>query len=238
MDKIDIFLERVEELRVQKNLSERALSLAAGSVDMLRDARRYRRLPGSERLEKLADQLGVSVDYLMARSEAPDTITPNATVSEAKVAWRDPNGRNDLPILGTALGHTFFIDDNGHADIEQTILEPTEVIRYLPRPAVLAADQFAYALYIQGDSMSPRYEPGELAIASTKKPPQVGDDVIIQLTSEDGHEVISALIKRLVRRSASWVELKQFNPAENFKVPTSRIRSIHRIVPVGDLLGA
>jgi phage repressor protein C with HTH and peptisase S24 domain len=37
------------------------------------------------------------------------------------------------------------------------------------------------------------------------------------------------LIKRLVRRSAHFVELAQFNPPMTFRVPSERVAAIHRV---------
>ena len=43
-----------------------------------------------------------------------------------------------------------------------------------------------------------------------------------------------AMIKELVRRTGSHVELRQFNPDVTFRVPASEIAAIHKVM--GELL--
>jgi phage repressor protein C with HTH and peptisase S24 domain len=38
------------------------------------------------------------------------------------------------------------------------------------------------------------------------------------------------LIKRLVRRTGGYVELRQFNPDTTFRVETQRVAKIHRVL--------
>lgn len=241
MDQAETVIAAIDDFQGRTGQSDRAISMAVtGKPDMVRKLRETRRPPRSETLQKLAEHLGMPIERMLG------TLRSNATLTDHRIEYRPQafggGGLRDLPILGTALGHSLSFDENGGAEIEQTLLEPTEVIRNIARPAVLVEDPHAYAVYIQGDSMSPRYEPGELAVVSTRKAPQLGDDVIVQLTGspEDGtgDEVVCVLIKRLVRRSASWVELRQFNPPCDFRVERARVRHIHRITPIGDMLGA
>lgn len=88
--------------------------------------------------------------------------------------------------------------------------------------------------------MAPRFEPGERAFVSPKAAVRPGDDVIVQLTDPNGagdlaDAVTDVLIKRLVRRTASFIELRQFNPDNTFEVPLDRIArqrgklAIHRV---------
>lgn len=115
-------------------------------------------------------------------------------------------------------------------------LRLSEVLDYLIRPSTLSDDPDAYALEIVGDSMAPRYEPGELVYVSPKAPVRVGDDVIVQLAARGEHEgndvvgkITEVLIKRLVRRSSTFIELRQFNPDKTFRVPTDLVHCIHRV---------
>jgi phage repressor protein C with HTH and peptisase S24 domain len=91
----------------------------------------------------------------------------------------------------------------------------------------------AYALFVVGSSMEPRYRPGEPVFIDPIRPPQIGDDVVIQLfrRNEDGDgEVVAALVKTLRRRTAHFVELEQYEPRLTFKVPNSQIAYLHRII--------
>jgi phage repressor protein C with HTH and peptisase S24 domain len=107
---------------------------------------------------------------------------------------------------------------------------------YLGRPPSLADDPDAYAVEIVGDSMAPRFEPGERAFVSPRAPVRPGDDVVVQLNangdpehSDIAGQVTEVLIKRLVRRTAKFVELRQFNPDLTFQVPIDRVWRIHRV---------
>jgi phage repressor protein C with HTH and peptisase S24 domain len=83
--------------------------------------------------------------------------------------------------------------------------------------------------------MEPKYDPGTRVIVSPKATVQVRDYVVVQLKGEDAEDqyeerITAVLIKRLVRRSASFVELMQFNPEITFRVGTERIAAIHKVV--------
>lgn len=142
----------------------------------------------------------------------------------------------DLPIFGTALGAPREIDG---VAIEQTFLDESSVVEYLPRPTVLQGRSDVYGFYIQGSSMAPRFEEGEVGFAESKRPPRVGDDVVVYLRVPDDHDgdrVSAVLIKRLVRRTAEYVELEQFNPARTFRVDKEKVSGIHRVLPWREIL--
>lgn len=152
----------------------------------------------------------------------------------------DVSMARDLPVYGTSLGASREFD--GRA-IEQTMLNSGSVIEYRPRPTVLEGKRFAYGLYVQGSSMSPRFEDGEMVFASdsrASRPAQIGDDVIVYVLDpeeiDDGETACAVLVKRLVRRTATYVELEQFNPACTFKIDAGLIRRIDRVYPWGELL--
>lgn len=134
-----------------------------------------------------------------------------------------------LPLVGSAFGGEYG-DLDEH--VELTCLSMGEVLDYLVRPASLANDVKAYALTIVGESMRPRFRPGERVGVSPKAPVSIGDDVIVQLRGPDGNDgesVKTVLIKELVRRTASHVELRQYNPDMTFRVETKRIAAMHLV---------
>jgi phage repressor protein C with HTH and peptisase S24 domain len=135
-------------------------------------------------------------------------------------------GRSDLPmipVLGSALGMKSFDPDK---DIELTEVDMGEILDRVQRPASLARDNEAYALTVIGNSMWPRFRPGRRIIVSPRAPVVIGDDVVVQLrpaAGEDLERVSLVLLKELVRRSESYVELRQFNPDITFQVDSSRV---------------
>ncbi|MCA1653395.1 MAG: helix-turn-helix transcriptional regulator [Sphingomicrobium sp.] len=135
-----------------------------------------------------------------------------------------------LPLLSTAMAGEW---DDPARQIELTELGRSEILDHLPRPPSLAGDREAYAMTIVGDSMWPRFRPSRRVIVSPRSPVAIGDDVVVQLvgSGEDGERpTVSVLIKEYVRRTAAFVELRQFNPDLRFRVPADAIAAIHKIV--------
>lgn len=148
----------------------------------------------------------------------------------------------DLPIFGTALGadlETVSVDGHDIA-VEQSSLDTSEAIDFVQRPFSMMENRNAYAVIVSGNSMFPRYDDGEIAVADPSWPARPGDDVIVQLRSPDGdgenERVTLVMIKRLVRRSGSWIELEQFNPPVRFRIDTAQLKATHRILRLGDVV--
>lgn len=239
-DQSVIFFQRLDErMRAVGGLSDRALSLKAeGSADLIRSARRNGHIPNARNLSAIARTLGVTTDWLLGRDSASESLPSDAGFSDTRLDFIPQRPQRDLPVLGT--GHCGIIEFGSNGDavrIEQTQFEPTTVIRYVTRPLALMGVPSAYAIYFVGESMYPRFQPGEMGIVDPRRPPARGDDVLVQLRSEDSDEITSILVKRLVRQSPDFVELEQYNPAIVFKVPVNRVARIHRIVPPAELLG-
>lgn len=141
----------------------------------------------------------------------------------------------DLPVYGTALGAEEIVD--GEA-IEQTTLNRGEVVEYRRRPVVLDGRADVYGLYVQGQSMEPRFRDGEMVYAEERKRPAVGDDAVVYLRTPDGNEgetVTSVLLKTVVRKSGSFVELRQYNPLHTFKIDMERVYRMDRVLTLGDM---
>lgn len=188
------------------------------------------------RFEALVAAYEAPIEQLLTNVDA--AMQPNATVLRYEGASAVELVR-DIPIYGTSLGAPR--DFDGKA-IEQTTLNRAEVIGHLRRPTVLNGQKSVYGLYVQGSSMAPRFEDGETVLAQDSRrgrPPQLHDDVIVYLRDEevdDGETASAALVKRLVRRTASYYEFEQFNPALTFRIETARILRVDRVIPWGELL--
>lgn len=105
-----------------------------------------------------------------------------------------------------------------------------DVIDTLPRPSFLAGAKDAYAVFIAGTSMEPRYYAGEAAYIHPGRPVTAGAFVLVHLKPEADGDTPRAVLKRLVRRSGTKVVLEQFNPAKTFELKTGEILSMHRVV--------
>jgi SOS-response transcriptional repressor LexA len=101
----------------------------------------------------------------------------------------------------------------------------------LPRPGSLASDRDAYAITVVGDSMWPRFRPGRRVAVSPHPPVAIGDDVLVVLRRDGDieHGVQLVLLKELVRRTAAFLELRQFNPEASFRVDMTDVKAIEKV---------
>lgn len=239
-------LERIGQKLEEHSISERQASIeVTGKPDFIRELRRPRRkrMPDAAALQRLADLLQTSAEWLTGRT---DDAAPPATVrTEVRAATvadvQRPFGgfapqAKPVPLLGSAMGGEYG-DLDEH--VELTELHLGEVLDWLKRDPDLENDPDAYALTVIGDSMSPLFEPGTTVKVGPRHPAVIGDNVVIQLrgNGEDEDRITMVLIKRLVKRSTTYVELQQYNPAVTFRVPISKIAldsrgrpRIHKVV--------
>lgn len=90
---------------------------------------------------------------------------------------------------------------------------------YVPSPV---ADESAYAVRVRGDSMSPRYRPGEFVILAPSISAQSGDDVVAIF--EDGRKMLKVFGWQ---RDGEIQLLSINNGFEPITVPSECIRSMH-----------
>lgn len=226
--------DRVKERLAASHLSARAASLAAtGSPDIVRYIWERQAMPSADKLARLAEVLGTTADYLLGKTDdsGGDAIRP---VPGFGLARRRQMPR-DLPVYGTGLAadRAYFDRDGKEASVEQVDLYMTAAIDFIARPPLLAGRSDIFAVYVSGDSMSPRFFGGDAVLVEPSRPPAIGDDVLVLLRGavDQGEEINGALIKRLSRRSASFVELEQYNPRLTFRIPSSDVHKIYRIKP-------
>jgi phage repressor protein C with HTH and peptisase S24 domain len=185
--------------------------------------------PGEETLRKLLAVIGKTMaDYDREKARLSGTVLSEvASIPGSPRSVFHGERLPDLEVIGTAMGGEFGDLDS---DIELTELHMDEVIDRVARPVALANDPKAYALRIIGDSMAPRFKPGERVSVNPKATVSVGDDVIVQLRGhdgDDGERIKMVLIKELVRFTATFVELRQHNPSTIFRVERKRVAHIH-----------
>jgi len=185
--------------------------------------------PTSETLDKLLHVAGVSfVQFDAGLHPVKTEVRGDGTVGfgdvHRKFYGEDPMPA--LPLYGSAVGGEY---GEVEEHIELTELHLNEVLEWLARPVKLAGDKDAYVLTIVGDSMSPRFKPGERVAVSPRASVSIGDDVIVQLRNGTEDRVCMVLIKELVRRGGDYIELKQHNPAVTFRIPWARVAAMHKV---------
>jgi phage repressor protein C with HTH and peptisase S24 domain len=209
--------DRVRERRIQLKLSQPQLAKQVGGITY-QAIQQLEAGGGTKHLVPIAKALGVTAEWLQDGSgPAPSSRSSLRATAPAPIA----NDR--MQVLGMAeCGPDGWSLWNG------------DVIDMIARPANLAGVPGAYAVYVVGASMEPRYHPGELVHIHPGKPLTVGAYVLVQRRPKNDGDPPLAVIKRLARRTGSKIVLEQFNPPKSFEIKSDDIVSIHRVVGSGE----
>lgn len=231
--------ERIEALGKTKRGVSLAIKAHAGYVRDLLDPDRFN-VPSATRLEKLAEELETTTDYLLGKADAADMVRSEVSVlADRQLGFRGPPPQEPgIPLVGTGdCADLEVIDDSGRQiAVERSSFDPEYHVRYIERPPALSGDHSAYAIFYHGSSMEPRFYAGEVGIAQPSRPAAPGDFVVVQMTNGEGPDVITVLVKQLVRQTASYVELRQFNPDLTFRLERRMVARMHRLVPPTEML--
>ncbi|WP_179954069.1 XRE family transcriptional regulator [Denitrobaculum tricleocarpae] len=112
-----------------------------------------------------------------------------------------------------------------------------EVVDRVRRPPGIAGASNVFAIYVVGQSMSPRFEEGEIVFVHPGRPATSGCDVIVELHGHNG-DPGQCYIKRLVKKTPTRTVLQQFNPArDDISFDNDNIRAMYRILTASELLG-
>ena len=132
----------------------------------------------------------------------------------------------DVPVFGTAVG-------GEDSDFEMN----GDVIDRVRRPPGLAHARNAFALYVVGTSMSPRYDEGDLIFVHPGRPPVPGCDVVVELASVDEFGRHKALLKTFRGKTPTRLLLAQLNPEGPVEVPLGGVKQVLRVLRTNELLG-
>jgi len=204
--------DRVKERRTALGLSQPQLAKRVGGISY-QAIQQLERGGTSRHLVSIARALGVTAEWLQD-GHGPAPAKPLAA------RGREPER---LKVLGMAeCGPDGWSLWNG------------DVIDMIERPASLNGVASAYAVYVVGASMEPRYHPGEVVHIHPGRPIDIGAYVLVQRRPRAAGEAPLAVIKRLARRSGAKITLEQFNPPKLFDIKAGDIVSIHRVVGSGE----
>lgn len=198
-------------------------------------------------LVPLASALGVSVDDILVSSggrdpgydalvKMPDgTKLPVAVATQgSRIEFRPAEVEppalssmpSNVPVMGTAAG----------SHLRGAFALNTSVVDYVRRPPALMGAGNAYALYIEGTSMEPRYQPGELVFVHPGRPAKMGDAVIVQVQLGPDHP-IEASIGTLKRRTEKLVTIGKLNPIADVDLKKETVIAVHKVLSLNDLFG-
>lgn len=194
-------------------------------------------MPSAARLEKIAAALETTTDYLLAKVENDAQPVSEVEFREIMVA---PNRQMPgIPLIGIGYCDDLTVEsDDGTFDVERVQLEMDVVVRMLERPPALSKALDAYSIYFHGSSMEPVFEQGDVGVVDPRRPPSPGDYVVAQINDGSNADVMTVLVKRLVRMTREFYEYEQFNPPMSFRVPRHQVTRMHRILRMAEVLGA
>jgi transcriptional regulator with XRE-family HTH domain len=165
---------------------------------------------------QIATFLDISAEELLRRAgsdagpSSAEPARPGRPPGRERPLLQPPPSRDQIPIR----------DGAGRTSSNE------EPIGYTPRPANLAGVRDAYALYMLGESLAPRYEPGWLLHIHPFKPPMRGRDVVVWKKDQ------TMMITQFVGWDGDVLLLRQLNPAESLRVPRDDIAACHLVVGV------
>jgi phage repressor protein C with HTH and peptisase S24 domain len=171
---------------------------------------------------RVADILGI--DERLLREASPSSAEfLKVNVDKVNVDQRGAaRGAALIPVYGQALGGK----DGGFS------LNGNQVSEVLAPPN-LAHVPDAYAVYVVGESMEPRYFAGETVFVNPRLPISRGAFVVAQI-AKDSEGGPQAYVKRFVSQDERRLRLEQFNPRRRLEFPVSAVVAIHRIVMSGE----
>jgi transcriptional regulator with XRE-family HTH domain len=193
----------------------RSLRLAQGlTLDQLADAagttaQQVGRLERGDRR--------LTVDW-MIRLAGPLGVDPKDLLEGGAPVVRSPapfprGGERLLPVRSAARG-----------GVDQEMFLVDGAIDQVPMPEHLRNVRGAYAIWVVGDSMAPRFRAGTLLHVNPHKPARRDHGVVIYKTND------AVLIKDFVDVSDQALTLRQYNPATDLVLPRGEVRAWHTVV--------
>lgn len=197
----------------------KALGIPTFEFDALR---RLEKLEPSQEIIDLAREAAENSSVIYRMVPQLERQRSDVIIHEgAKVPVKTTN--RVLPVLGEAVGGS-----DGKYIFNGNILD------YVSCPPSLENVPNAYAVFIDGESMSPRYMPGETVWVHPTKPARKGDDVIVQVHPiDDDGSPPSGYVKRFIGWTANKLVLHQFNPDIDVEFDRQEVVSVHPIVLSG-----
>lgn len=222
----------IRVLREKIGLTQQQLADAVGTSQP-----QIRRLEAGERrltkewAERIAGHLNTTPEILLfGDPEKISSVNDNAPSLPAPPISDLPNAEirgkveglgRKIPVFGQAVG-----------GVDGEFLMNGTILYEVMAPPVISHISDAYAVAVSGESMSPRYEDGEICFVDPRRRVKKGDYVIAQVGYEE-HGAPLAYVKRFVRHNSIELVLEQFNPPKELRFPASNVVSVHFIALAG-----
>lgn len=176
----------------------------------------------TDHLAAIAARLGTSIDYIQ-RGGTPGAPlpAPGSNIAGLRPLLPATIPFATVPAYGQAVG-----GEDGHF-----ILNGQKIADLLAPPS-LAGVRDAYAVFVSGESMEPRYFSGEAVFVNPHLPIRRDDFVVAQIRGPSG-DLPRGYVKRFVRMTESRLVLAQYNPVKELTFPRAQVVSVHRIIMGG-----
>ena len=199
--------DRIREIRQKHRLNQTKFAEVIGvHFQTVSRWERNELRPTAENLSDIAAKFGVDISWLMAKS----TVT-----SEAEERGPIPPSTGTIPVISMIQGGEEGYWENAYpvGYGYRTIKRPYDV-----------NDPNAFAVEVRGQSMSPKYDEGDVIVVCPSKEVHSGDSVAVKLKS-------GAVMVKRVRFAGDMVMLESINPAyEPIIVSREDIDFIRKIV--------
>lgn len=212
-----VLSQRLREARQAQNLTQadlaRALSANQSTVAYWENGRSQ---PDAKRIQAVAQILQVSPEWLMfgtpGVAQAALPYANDAPWPHGQAVGVSPAGR-DLPVRGLAQA--------GH---HQALLLADAAVSFVERPPSLCGNNQAFAVWVAGQSMLPRYRPGEMVYVDPTKPLSAGCFALLEMADH------TAFIKEYMGQNRARILLRQYNPQRKIELPSAEIKGLYRII--------
>ncbi len=226
MTEISDAARKLKELRTQTGLTMRTVADSLGW-----SLTRYQHYEDRYKRKYIPFELARALDSLFSEhgTEAGQVLSlagvgGSLPISRASATPRSINPpihlnavgpRSDLPILG----------EFGEA-ADEFFFNETAPKEFIDRPSFLKGVVNAFALYAIGESMEPRFFPGEILLVNPNRPLTHHCFVAIEFTDGRG------IVRQFIRRAENEIIMRQLNPDKQSHLKLAEIKRTCRIVGI------
>ena len=183
-----MFADQMLSLMKEKNISRKKISEDIGfGINQIKYWQTHGTTPSADVSSRIADSLGVTVDYLLGKEDA-----------------RPAEPRQNLDALDAERVYSIPLFENASAGFGA--YAANEIVDYIPLYFNSATEaQQTICIRVRGDSMSPKIEDGDVIQVRKQDEVNNGAIAVVLLDGDEG------LVKH-VMYGTGWLELRSLNP--------------------------
>ncbi|AQT47862.1 XRE family transcriptional regulator [Bartonella choladocola] len=206
---------RIFEARKKAHLTQNKLASLVHVTKAAVSAWEHGTSPHRDKLEAIAKATNVSLEWLLLGDK-------NAGEYDSRQISDRPAIKL-IPVYGQAVAGI-----NGEFSFDGKKLFE------VPCPPCLLNVENAYGVEVAGDTMSPRYEDGEIVYIDTVRRIKKDDYVVAKIMMREEDSFPTVFIKRFIRHNEQELVLAQLNPAKELVFPHQHVLSVHYIALAGE----